>query len=379
MADYYVDPALGSDSNAGTSPGAGNAYLTPGKAMQTAIAAATAGFRIYVKGSATSTTTTDTANVAGGRLDFTLSGTQSAFNRLIGYTTTITDGGRFTFALGSGLTGPLVTTNNANSFHDIRNLNLTGNSTSGASALTHNGRSNRMANVKVSAFTGGGAHIVIINNDASLRRFEVSGGNTSNSAALIVNGSAQVSDGWVHGNAGRGVHIAANAADALIRVASCDHTGANGYGFYIDGARDFYLDHCVEWNNAAGGFVLTGTDSTVIIHKSVSGGGGGYNYDNRSAADAIVLLSPRHKANTSGLYPATPNIVEGADTLSGDPFTDYANGDFSPDSTAGEGAKLRGVSEAILGGTTTSYADVGAAQHQDAGGGGTTIIIVEDD
>ena len=50
---WYVDGAVGNDSNAGTSPGAGNAWATIGKATSTAAA----GDTVNVKASATYTLT----------------------------------------------------------------------------------------------------------------------------------------------------------------------------------------------------------------------------------------------------------------------------------------------------------------------------------
>ena len=48
MATYYVDPALGNDGNAGTSEGAGNAWLTLQYALDNTVSLD----EIYVKNSA---------------------------------------------------------------------------------------------------------------------------------------------------------------------------------------------------------------------------------------------------------------------------------------------------------------------------------------
>ena len=49
MATYYVDTAVGDDANAGTSEGAGNAWATIDKAMNTVAA----GDKVWVKASGT--------------------------------------------------------------------------------------------------------------------------------------------------------------------------------------------------------------------------------------------------------------------------------------------------------------------------------------
>ncbi len=53
MATYYVDGAVGDDGNLGTSEGAGNAWATLTKAMNTVAA----GDKVWVKASATYTET----------------------------------------------------------------------------------------------------------------------------------------------------------------------------------------------------------------------------------------------------------------------------------------------------------------------------------
>lgn len=76
----------------------------------------------------------------------------------------------------------------------------------------------------------------------------------------------------------------------------------------------------------------------------------------------LVLLNNAYYDNTQGTDD-TDGIV-----LSGDPFTDAANGDFSLNNTAGAGADCRAAGIGPVG--QTSYIDIGAVQHQDSGGGG---------
>lgn len=344
----------------------GGALASPGLAVANLVA----GHIIYATGSYT--TTTNTVNIATGRLDFTTTGTQVAFCRFIGYTTTRTDGGKYTITLGAGLAGPAINTNNANSYNEIRNIALVGNATSGATAIIHNGRSNRIFNLKVSAFTGGGANIVSVGQNATMKDFEISGGNTNNSAALNC-ATSMISDGWVHGNAGRGVQVDSSIM-TFNRVISAEHTGGNGYGWFHNG-YDILFFECGAWNNAAGDYFLNGANPTATYTRCVSGGSGGYNWDNRSGPDAVALYYCAAKANTTALYPVTPNTNVGLVTLTGDPWTDRTNGDFSTNKTAGAGAALRGVSGIIFG-LTTTYADIGPAQHQDpTGGTGPNVIV----
>lgn len=355
-----LDRAVGTIGSTGGTFAVGGALATPGLA----VAALVAGHTIYAKGSYT--TTTNTANVTGGRLDFAVSGTQVAFNKFYGYTTTRGDGGKYTITLGATFTGPLITTNNANSFHDIRNVALVGNATSGSIAITHAGRSNRIQNLKVSGFGAGGGHIVqIVTGSATLADFEISGGATGTSAALALGVNCQVWNGWVHGNAGRGI-VLSSGSMSMQRVISTDHTGANGYGFFNVSAGEWTTDHCVGWNNAAGDWILSGANGSIVCTYCVSGGGSGYNWDNLTGPNSIDLYYCARKQNTTGTFRTTPTINVGLVTLTGDPFTNAAAGDFSSDLVAGEGLALRDVVSTMFG-LTTSYADIGAAQHLDAG------------
>ncbi len=62
-------------------------------------------------------------------------------------------------------------------------------------------------------------------------------------------------------------------------------------------------------------------------------------------------------------------------TLSASGVTNAGGGDFSPNNTAGAGALLRGTSQPATwtGLSTTSYPDIGAAQHADAAAGGMIV------
>src|SRR5438045_3319431 len=97
MADLYVDGAVGNDSNAGTSPGAGNAWATIAKLLATMAGGDTG----YVKASAN-------YDIGTG-----LSTTVDDFNkiaRVVGYTSSITDRGKATIRATSNMTGLTVGT-----------------------------------------------------------------------------------------------------------------------------------------------------------------------------------------------------------------------------------------------------------------------------
>ncbi len=75
--------------------------------------------------------------------------------------------------------------------------------------------------------------------------------------------------------------------------------------------------------------------------------------------------------NTTGIFGVSPYTTHNV-TLTADPFTNAAGGVFTLNSTAGGGAACRAAASpgVFPGSAGTSYADLGALQHQDSGGGG---------
>lgn len=117
MATYFVDKAVGADVNAGTSEGAGNAWETIDKAMNTVAA----GDKVWIKASADYLTlsTIDTAGTATAPIVYE------------GYTTTTGDGGKCTIdgtdnTLTSGIVNGLGSTGLFCLFKNILVRDMTG-------------------------------------------------------------------------------------------------------------------------------------------------------------------------------------------------------------------------------------------------------------
>lgn len=115
MADYYIDGAVGNDSNAGTSEGSGNAWLTIGKAVSNPIAS---GDRVFVKASATYTEAPDFSSINGVIANPIV---------LEGYTSSVGDGGRAVIVHN----GAATTTLKLGSFYSVRNFKVTGGANTG--------------------------------------------------------------------------------------------------------------------------------------------------------------------------------------------------------------------------------------------------------
>lgn len=188
---------------------------------------------------------------------------------------------------------------------------------------------------------------------------------TGATAAFYLNGISLLYGCVASDNAnGRGVQV--GSGDVVNCVAS-----ANGsYGFLGEGNSATFLN-CVAYNNTLDGFSLgAGNNSGVFNSIAVDNGGYGIN-----ASTTWTDFPDNWNAfynNTSGArngVPAGANDV----TLSGDPFTNAAGGDFSLNNTAGAGAACRAVGfpGTFSGIGTTGYLDIGAVQSQ-AGGGGVS-------
>lgn len=139
-----------------------------------------------------------------------------------------------------------------------------------------------------------------------------------------------------------------NPSGAYGRFINCIAYGGTD-GFVIANSEADFIK-CIAANNSTRGFDFS-TGTGVMFSCAA--------YSNTTAN---VRYNESSKAGTLNF-----NFI----TCTADPFTNAASGDFSLNTTAGGGAALRGISvsfPSII--STTSYNDVGAAQHQDTGGGG---------
>ncbi len=112
--------------------------------------------------------------------------------------------------------------------------------------------------------------------------------------------------------------------------------------------NDALFVNCIGWNTSQN-YSLTLLPAIVAINCASGGGAVADVFGNRT------------------------NFI----TLTADPFTSAAGGDFSLNSTAGGGALLRalGYPSSFPGVSTSSYRDVGAAQHQDGTVGRGGILL----
>jgi|SRR5579859_7182854 len=162
----------------------------------------------------------------------------------------------------------------------------------------------------------------------------------------------------VSSGTGKGFYIRASHAEFIVAY-GFSGVAAEGIHFESDGGTfRTQIFNAVGYNCTVNFFAGNGAggggniNSTMLLMNS-AGGGSGTNF-NGSSNNTLFA-----------------NQIINFQTLTGDPFTNAAGGDFTTNATAGAGALLRalGFPSSFPGLSTTSGPDIGAAQTTLAGGG----------
>lgn len=166
---------------------------------------------------------------------------------------------------------------------------------------------------------------------------------------------------YIHDNAA-GLYLAGGSLiDSLIL--------RNGTGAGLTLQYGLQVKNCVIYGNTGSGINLASWGMAIIITDNVivNNGAYGMTYGQSNTIPSLIYMNwNAFYNNTSGSYnhmTTGPNDV----TLSGDPFTNAAGGDFTLNNTAGRGAACRGT------GSSTNLS-LGRYQVASGGGGGTTYV-----
>ncbi len=144
-------------------------------------------------------------------------------------------------------------------------------------------------------------------------------------------------------------------------------SGVNGIGVNISGSNTS-VKRGIVYGCGSDGVNLAGNNNLTISNVHCEGNTGlGFNAAGAYTLNRLINCSAYNNTGgnvVAGLLAATM-AVQGFLTLAASAFTSTSGHDFSLNNTAGGGAVLRGAGFPGLypGGTTTSYSDVGAAQH----------------
>ena len=347
MATYFVDMAVGDDVNAGTSAGAGNAWKTIDKAMNTVAA----GDKVWVKASAnyTETATIDTVGTSGSPIV------------LEGYTTSTGDGGQAVIdgasTRANGIADSLGGT--ASILYAFKNFHLK-NHTSDAVNLGVRIQRVTFVNCRAENNAGRGFYV---NQFACFYRcladsntgvsFQLSSNAILACCSIHTASGAHCIDGstaltlynvliYNSGTAGRGVDSSGGNTQSAIFNCTIDGENAMATGIrFADGHLCSVVGNCIIYDCGTG------------IEQRVNDSG-----------DLNVFFGNLLNSNTTNYLRYS---CEKFGEVTGAPaFTDEAADDYTL--TPGSPAKAAGFDAAeVLG--NTSYVDIGAHQRQEAGGG----------
>lgn len=367
-------PAPSGNGSGGTAK-VGGALATLGSIIS-AVGAFLGGNTAWVKATGNHTvTTTISVTVAGS--------TTLGRTTVRGYGTTRGDGTRATVTCATNSVA-LFTLNAAN-FFLLKDLNLTHTAATrgdGVTTVTAVSTDVRFENLAIDGCAVG------LNGTTRFTGFAATGCEIKNctSHGIQADGGGEVcvvSGCYIHDNAASGV-TCSNTSKYVLLSNVIESNG--GRGFYDSATTRTQLHQFYGntfYNNTNSGIEIAATtgSATIGLVNNVFASNGAFGVkvdDGTTETDARFLLQRKNAfySNTSGQRSgssAAPDDI----TLSADPFTNAAAGDFSLNNTAGGGASLRAAAfpGAFPGGTTTSYGDVGAAQHQDAGGSTTYIVV----
>jgi hypothetical protein len=322
MTTYYVDGAVGNDANAGTSEGAGNAWATIDKAMNTVAS----GDKVWVKATGTYSEdpVIDTAAATAATIVFE------------GYSSTTGDNGKVTI---SGTTNSLGTTlGPGESRYVIKNFIFNGGS--GAAVSLGAARANTFINCE---FTG-----------ASTDGFEGTGANntfincefTSNTQHGI--DATSISGGYIvgcifHSNGRTGLQIGSTGAFYRNLVYNND-TAAAGWNHGDLGTTAVVIGNTFDGENRSGQLCDINGQSIFIAVDNVFYDSGTYGLTNPATTSHYRAFAGYNllNDNASGTYAdaGDPELIGYQDVTTAPAFTsestdDYTLGASSPAIDAG--------------------------------------------
>jgi len=362
MATYYVDDATGNDSNAGTSEGA--AWKTISKALSTVAA----GDLVNIKNTNDYTITT--------ALAATVSGTVAAGPVVLrGYTSTPGDGGRFKVKTSTNSINLLDIQCNFMTIQDFEFHHEASTRGRGIVASSAVRDALSLRNGKIVGPTFGVDAEYLTN--WTIRGLVCENLEVVSCASVGIAGDAVISGCLIRG-CGDAIHRSVYANYPWWPTMVVDrcilYNNTNGIVWSINEPATLIVNQTVIRKNTSHGINISSTTPMILafVMNSIVYDNGGYGIT--AAAKLMHLLRANaFGSNTSGNYHTTyfTNAV-GDVSLSGDPHTNAVGLDFSLNNTAGAGAACRaaGFPGAFLGGSTTGYLDIGAAQHQDPAASG---------
>ena len=149
--------------------------------------------------------------------------------------------------------------------------------------------------------------------------------------------------------------------NGLCWAVECVASDCTGDGFNVPNSSGGGFIGCTADGNGGDGFDLGSFARLVAWCAATNNTGVGF--ANASLSFLDYCASYNNSARSSG----SPLVDSNPITLTGDPWTNAAGDDYSPNNTAGAGASLRNIAGDVYG--QTDNRDIGAVQHADPAGG----------
>lgn len=357
--------------------------------IKTALLANTAGNIIFVKATGTLTITSS----------ITLNNNQTPsatipMNQIIGYTTTRTDNGRATIQASTN-TG-IVMLGGGQAGWVLRNLVLDCNNLGTCSGVGANyyteGSNLKITNFTVYGYAAGQGG----SNGSTVIDSEITGGTSCTAGVFSTSSLSAVLRNYIHDNTCTGVTISDSTLIAFNLIAN--NTGATTDGVNTGSANSVNIFNNTIYKSGRHGINIVqgtlGIGGNIRNNLLISNGQSGTGYGFVGANVAGWPAQPFYDGNAYfGNATGARNFVDdvGATnpinalhyvnsldiTLTGDPFTNAAGGDFSLNNTAGAGAAVRGTGTpgALLGISQTGAMDLGALQAAVTASGSNSAYI----
>jgi hypothetical protein len=197
--------------------------------------------------------------------------------------------------------------------------------------------------------------------------------NCTNDAVQFGGQEVLVSACYIHNNARDGVRVGGGLAGGV----KCDRSqiclnGGKGINLATDGTlAQLSVSSSTIARNAGDGIgssISSANPLALRLSNNIFDLNGGWEVN--LANSAVQILANHHNAYRNSASGTRNNLPVGSGdvTLTADPFTNAASGDFSLNTTAGGGAACRaaGFPGAFPGGLTTGYLAIGAVQPKDS-------------
>jgi hypothetical protein len=365
-----VDRSTGLTSGTGVTINVGGAFNTPNAAAAVAVS----GNKVFLKATATYTTTTN--------INFTAGASGGSQFKFIGYTSTRTDGGRATLQMvtSTGLT-VLSIANGAvasNIIVDCNSLATCSGISITSGGILFNDTVKNYATAGIVANPGNSSVSMIVNN-------EVTGGTSSSGIGIKLTASsgstaAFIANNYVHDGAGTGISCANSVSCFVAQNIVASQSGATSEGILLPGNANALVLSNTVYNSGQDGINSGLTNSIILNNVLTNNGRYGLNNTNTAFPAQPIYDGNAYFSNTTAarngiddvtISSSNPNGVNAYTntkdvTLSFDPFVSKGTGNFSLNSTGGGGSALKqtGLIGSFVGNSLTNYIDFGAVQAQ---------------